>query len=87
MKIVILGAVGSMAIECTRDFIRTGQFEQVILADINRDLLRKMEDEIRDPRVSVRALDAGVRIDVCLVWEDMKVLFRPQEVRGDEIEG
>jgi CMP-2-keto-3-deoxyoctulosonic acid synthetase len=35
----------------------------------------------------VRALDAGVRIDVCLVWEDMKVLFRPQEVRGDEIEG
>ena len=35
----------------------------------------------------VRALDAGVRIDVCLVWEDMKVLFRPREVRGDEIEG
>ena len=35
----------------------------------------------------VRALDAGVRIDVCLVWDDMKVLIKPQEVRGDEIEG
>jgi len=35
----------------------------------------------------VRALDAGVRIDVCLVWEDMKVLIKPEEVRGDEIEG
>lgn len=35
----------------------------------------------------VRALDAGVRIDVCLVWENMKVLIHPKEVRGDEIEG
>ncbi len=35
----------------------------------------------------VRALDAGVRIDVCLVWEDMNVLITPYELRGDEIEG
>ena len=75
MKIVILGAVGSMAIECTRDFIRTGQFEQVILADINRDLLRKMEDEIRDPRVSVRALDAGHKDDLRRVMKGCDVFI------------
>jgi CMP-2-keto-3-deoxyoctulosonic acid synthetase len=43
--------------------------------------------ELEEGTDLVRALDAGVRIDVCLVWEDMKVLFRPREVRGDEIEG
>jgi 3-deoxy-manno-octulosonate cytidylyltransferase (CMP-KDO synthetase) len=35
----------------------------------------------------VRALDAKVRIDVALVFEDMKVLITPEELRGDEIEG
>lgn len=35
----------------------------------------------------VRALDAKVRIDVALVFEDMKVLITPEALRGDEIEG
>jgi 3-deoxy-manno-octulosonate cytidylyltransferase (CMP-KDO synthetase) len=43
--------------------------------------------EIDDGTDLVRALDAGVRIDVCLVWDDMKVLITPEEVRGDELEG
>jgi CMP-2-keto-3-deoxyoctulosonic acid synthetase len=45
------------------------------------------ERELDEGTDLVRALDAGVRIDVCLVWEDMKVLITPEEVRGDEIEG
>lgn len=43
--------------------------------------------ELEDGTDLVRALDAGVRIDVCLVWDDMKVLIAPEEVRGDELEG
>lgn len=35
----------------------------------------------------VRALDAGVRIDIALVFENMKVLITPEQLRGDEIEG
>jgi 3-deoxy-manno-octulosonate cytidylyltransferase (CMP-KDO synthetase) len=35
----------------------------------------------------VRAIDAGIRVDVSLVWEDMKVLIHPEELRGDSIEG
>ncbi len=31
----------------------------------------------------VRALEAGIRIDVGLVWEDMKVLISPAELRGE----
>jgi lysine 6-dehydrogenase len=64
MKIVILGAVGSMAIECTRDLIQTGQFDQVILADTNLDLLRETAGATGDPRVSVRAVDARHKDDL-----------------------
>jgi len=35
----------------------------------------------------VRALDANVRIDVALVYEDMKVLITPEELVGGELEG
>ena len=45
------------------------------------------EREIEAGTDLVRALDAGFRIDVVLVYEDMKVLITPEEVRGDEIEG
>jgi 3-deoxy-manno-octulosonate cytidylyltransferase (CMP-KDO synthetase) len=34
----------------------------------------------------VRALDAGIRVDVSLVWEDMKVLIGPAELRGDNLD-
>ncbi len=43
--------------------------------------------ELDDGTDLVRALDAGVRIDVSLVWEGMTVLITPEEVRGDELEG
>lgn len=45
------------------------------------------EREFEEGTDLVRALDAGVRIDVALVFEDMKVLITPEELRGDEIEG
>ncbi len=35
----------------------------------------------------VRALDAGMRIDVTYVTDNMKVLISPSELEGDEIEG
>ncbi|MBN8919225.1 MAG: hypothetical protein J0H62_00625 [Rhizobiales bacterium] len=35
----------------------------------------------------VRALDAGVRVDVALVSENMKVLITPEELEGGDIEG
>lgn len=35
----------------------------------------------------VRALDAGMRIDVTFVTDNMKVLISPEELIGDEIEG
>ncbi len=34
----------------------------------------------------VRALEAGIRIDVALVWADMKILMTPAELRGETID-
>ena len=45
------------------------------------------ERELDEGTDLVRALDAGIRIDVSLVWEDMKVLITPEELRGGDIEG
>ena len=45
------------------------------------------ERELDEGTDLVRALDAGVRVDVALVWEDMKVLITPEELIGDGIEG
>ena len=58
MKIAILGAVGSMAIECTRDFARTAGFDHLVLADVNLSLLREVAQELKDDRISVARMDA-----------------------------
>jgi 3-deoxy-manno-octulosonate cytidylyltransferase (CMP-KDO synthetase) len=34
----------------------------------------------------IRALDAGIRVDVSLVWEDMKVLIGPEALRGETLD-
>lgn len=45
------------------------------------------ERELDEGTDLVRALDAGIRVDVALVWEDMKILIQPEELIGDGIEG
>jgi hypothetical protein len=45
------------------------------------------ERELDEGTDLVRAIDAGIRVDVSLVWEDMKVLIQPEELRGGELEG
>jgi len=45
------------------------------------------ERELDEGTDLVRAIDAGVRVDVALVWEDMKILITPEELIGDGIEG
>jgi len=67
MKILILGAVGSMAIECTRDLVRTGDFEQVILADANMGLLQQVASELKDSRVSTVRIDARQKNEIAEV--------------------
>ena len=55
----IMGAVGRMCIEATRDLVKTGDFDEFLLADIDEKKLREIEIELKDDRVSVLKIDAS----------------------------
>jgi saccharopine dehydrogenase-like NADP-dependent oxidoreductase len=57
-KAFIMGAVGRMCIEATRDLVKTSDFDEFLLADINESKLREMKNELRDHRVTVQKIDA-----------------------------
>ena len=44
------------------------------------------EREFAEGTDLMRALDAGIRIDVALVWDDMKVLMSPAALRGETLD-
>ena len=44
------------------------------------------EREFEEGTDLVRALEAGIRIDVTLVSEDMRVRIKPEELRGEELD-
>jgi len=58
MKTMVLGvgAVGSVAAEA---LARSEEFDQVVLADMNLDRARKIEEQISNDRVSVKKVDAS----------------------------
>lgn len=70
MRIVILGAVGSMAIECTRDFARTADFNHLVLADVNLNLLNEVARELNDDRISIIRMDAHQKEELRAVMQN-----------------
>ncbi len=52
MKVLILGGVGAVGIEASRDFIKYGEYSEVIIADYRYDKIREFIREVRDSRVS-----------------------------------
>jgi len=58
-NVFIMGAVGRMCIEATRDLVKTGDFDEFLLADIDEKKLREIEIELKDDRVSVLKIDAS----------------------------
>jgi CMP-2-keto-3-deoxyoctulosonic acid synthetase len=44
------------------------------------------EREFAEGTDLIRALEAGIRIDVALVWDDMKVLITPEQLRGETLD-
>ena len=69
MKVVVLGAVGSMAIECTRDLVRTSDFDRIVLADQNIELLQRVAQDLQDDRVSLAKIDARQKSDLASVMD------------------
>ena len=57
-KAFVMGAVGRMCIEATRDLVKTSDFDEFLLADIDEEKLRAVEKELNDDRVHISKIDA-----------------------------
>jgi len=57
-KVFVMGAVGKMCIEATRDLVKTSDFDEFMLADIDEQKLRNLEKELSDSRVRIMKIDA-----------------------------
>jgi len=58
-RVFVMGAVGAMCIEATRDLIETSGFDEFLLADINEEKLKELEKGYNDKRISILKLDAS----------------------------
>ena len=59
-KIFVIGAVGAMCIEATRDLIETGGNNEFMLADANLEKLKLLKDEYSNDRINIMKVDASV---------------------------
>lgn len=57
-KAFIMGAVGRMCIEATRDLVKTSDFDEFLLADIDEKKLMETANELNDDRVHISKIDA-----------------------------
>jgi saccharopine dehydrogenase-like NADP-dependent oxidoreductase len=59
MKVFIMGAVGRMCIEATRDLINTSDFDEFVLADADENKLKAIEMELNHDKVCIMKIDAA----------------------------
>jgi saccharopine dehydrogenase-like NADP-dependent oxidoreductase len=57
-KILVLGGVGAMANETTRDLVETSNFDEIMVADINIEKVNDFITELGDKRLKSVRIDA-----------------------------
>jgi len=58
-RIFVMGAVGQMCIEATRDLVQTSGYGEFLLADINEEKLKSLAKELNHRRVKILRIDAS----------------------------
>jgi lysine 6-dehydrogenase len=58
-KILVLGGVGAMANETTRDLVKTSKFEEIMVADVNLKKAEAFIKELNDTRLKACFIDAN----------------------------
>lgn len=48
MKVMVLGGVGAVATETTKDLVYNGDFEEIVIADLNVDKAKELADELTE---------------------------------------
>lgn len=58
MRVLVLGGVGAVCSETTRDLAKTSKFDEIVVADYNQDAAKALVDEIGDKRLKTVFFDA-----------------------------
>jgi lysine 6-dehydrogenase len=59
MRILMLGGAGAMGSETTKDIIKTSDFSEIVLGDINVEKVKTFISKLNDKRLSVVKVDAN----------------------------
>jgi saccharopine dehydrogenase-like NADP-dependent oxidoreductase len=59
MRILILGGAGAMGSETTKDTVKTSDFSEIVLGDINVEKVKTFISKLNDKRLSVAEVDAN----------------------------
>lgn len=73
-RILVLGGVGAMANETTRDLVATSDFEEITIADINIKKAKAFASELKDNRVKVVGVDANKTSDMAKLMKGFDVV-------------
>lgn len=73
-RILVLGGVGAMANETTRDLVATSDFEEITIADINVRKAKLFVSELKDKRLKVVGLDASKISDMVRLMRGYNVV-------------
>ena len=59
MRILLLGGAGAMGSETTKDMVKTSDFSEIVLGDINVEKVKTFISKLNDKRLSVAKVDAN----------------------------
>ena len=73
MKLLILGGSGDMGSFIVRDSLKFGQWSQITIADINEKRSKALINELDDPRLDFKSVDATNHEDLVSLLKNFDV--------------
>lgn len=83
MKLLMLGGAGAMGSETTKDLVKTSDFSEIALGDIDVEKARKFADDLGDDRLSAVEVDASDVDDLVEKMEGFDVVASALPFRFD----
>ena len=75
MKILVLGGVGAMGIEATRDLVLTSSFDEIVVADVNLVRAQELVQELGSDRLSAVQADVSDGASLPRLFEKYDVVL------------
>jgi lysine 6-dehydrogenase len=75
MKILVLGGVGAMGTEATRDLALTSSFDEIVVADMDLDRAERLVEELGSDRLKAIKADVSNEASLPRVFEPFDVIL------------